>query len=471
MSFTRINTNISALNAARNLGINSNRLDKSLERLSSGLRINRAGDDAAGLYISEKLRNQIRGLNQAVSNAQDGISLIQTAEGALNEVHNILQRMRELAVQASNDTLTSEDRSALQDEVTALISEVDRISNTTEFNTRNLLDGSSGVGVSILDASVASASATADTAEGDLVIDEMTLATAATAETVDGSAVDLTAATALGNASTITINGTSFSFAGTATIQDVEDSINGAAGQTGVAASFDAVNDKIVFTQATVGSSHEIVISNTSGEFKSGEGNDYLTINEGTSAGTDATVVDNNADADITTYTAAGNVIEVTSGNFEGLKFTAVSAIADDSDVTVLTVNTNNALSLQVGANAGQTLSVSINTINAASLSIASLQVTSQATAAAAITTIDNGVSTVSDQRSGLGAIQNRLESTIANLGVTAENLTAADSRIRDADIAAETTEYTRNQILVQAATSILAQANMAPQSVLSLLG
>ncbi|MBC7339105.1 MAG: flagellin FliC [Firmicutes bacterium] len=272
----RINSNIEALNAHRHLSLISSQLAKSMERLSSGLRINRAADDAAGLAISEKILAQVKGLNQAVRNAQDAISLVQTAEGALQETHSILQRMRELAVQAANDTLTSDDRTAIEKEVAQLLQEINRIAGNTEFNTIKLLDGA---------------------------------------------------------------------------------------------------------TVATTG------------------------------------------------------------------------------------------LVFQVGANAGQTMSLTIQGANAAALSIEGIQLTSADAASAAIASLDAAIGTVSDIRAKLGAVQNRLEHTIANLGVASENLEAANSRIRDVDMAAEMMTYTKLQILQQAGTAMLAQANLAPQAVLKLLG
>jgi len=270
----QISTNVMAIDAQRNLGISSTAFGKSVQKLSSGLRINSAADDAAGLAISEKLRSQVNGLNQAVRNSQDGISLIQTAEGALNETTSILQRMRELAVQAANDTLSASDRGQVQAEVTALMDEVTRISTSTQFNGANLIDGS---------------------------------------------------------------------------------------------------------------------------------------------------------------YSATG-------------------------------------FAFQVGANANQSITVTIGNMGAAALSVSALVVTTQSDANATITTIDAAIALVSSQRSSLGAVQNRLEHTIANLSVASENLSASESRIRDTDMAAETANYTRYQIMQQAGISVLAQANQAPAMVLKLL-
>lgn len=270
----RINQNIAALNTHRYLSQNSILLNRAMERLSSGLRINRASDDPAGLAISEKLRAQVRGLQQASRNAQDGISLIQTAEGSLNETHSILQRVRELAVQAANDTLTSDDRSNIQSEIDSLLAEVDRIATSTEFNTKKLLDG--------------------------------------------------------GSATT--------------------------------------------------------------------------------------------------------------------------------------------ALNFQVGANPGQSIAITIATATTAALTIDNLNISSHTFASQAIASVDNALTEVASQRARLGAVQNRLEHTIANLNATSENLSASESRIRDSDMASEMIAFTRYRILQQAGIAMLAQANLAPQQVLLLL-
>lgn len=293
-----INHNVAAMNTQRQLSVNTANTNKSIEKLSSGLRINRAGDDAAGLAISEKMRSQIRGLDMAAKNSQDGISLIQTAEGALNETHSILQRMRELAVQSSNDTNTNSDREALQKEVDELAKEITRIANTTEFNTKKLLDGSADGGTNV---------------------------------------------------------------------------------------------------------------------------------------------------------TSSAN------------------------------------LSFHIGANASQSISLTIAAMDAHSLGVAGtggasatggtaavatsgISISSQASANAAITTINTAITTVSTERAKLGAYQNRLEHTINNLNTSSENLTAAESRIRDVDMAKEMMAQTKNNILAQAAQAMLAQANQQPQGVLQLL-
>lgn len=392
----RINTNISAMNAHRQLGANQMNSAKSLEKLSSGLRINRAGDDAAGLAISEKMRGQIRGLNQAVRNAQDGISMIQTAEGALNETHAILQRMRELAVQASNDTMQAGDRTAVGEELKALTSEIDRIGNATQFNGKNLLNG--------------------------------TLSTN----------YDLTTSTAK--------VGSSLATATNVTIAQVN--VDGAVG--GTTYNFSADGTSLTLTGAGK--------------------NQTLTVG----AMTDATTqVLNFSDLGV-------SVTLVSSANALG---TAANIATDLGALNIKTSAGSTSATFVIGANSGQTMNVSFSDMRAAQLGDASNLNTLIGTVDAAnvvdtvakaqtvITEIDGAIVDVSTQRSVLGAAQNRLEHTINNLGTSAENLVAAESRIRDVDMAAEMMEFTKTNILNQAATAMLAQANMAPQTVLQLLG
>lgn len=360
-----INHNIAALNTYRQLTTNNSAQSKSLEKLSSGYRINRAGDDAAGLAISEKMRGQIRGLDQASRNAQDGISLIQTAEGALNETHSILQRMRELAVQSASDTNTNDDRAEIQKEITQLLSEVDRIASDTEFNTKKLLDGTLGTTVDL------------DTAN----------TTVLTVASVD----------------TISYNG-------------------------GLAAGTWSLT---------------------------GLGDGSYTIDDGTNTYT----------SNIVTAGTAGTL------NFEGkISIHVNNAIADDDLDGFDVVITGTQAIFQIGANSGQTTTLSISGMSSADLSINAIDLSTQTGADAAITTIDAAITSVSSERAKLGAIQNRLEHTINNLGTSSENLTAAESRIRDVDMAKEMMAFTKQSILSQAATAMLAQANQIPQGVLQLL-
>ena len=354
-----------------------------MERLSSGLRINRAGDDAAGLAISEKMRGQIRGLKQASRNAQDAISLIQTAEGALNETHAILQRMRELAVQSATDTNTDDDRAEIQAEIDQLATEITRIADTTEFNTMNLLGGGFS-GIFHIGAN-------------------------------DGQNLDL----------------------------DIADMTAAALGVAGVGGGADGEDASYVHT------SEEIT------EFDFSSGNATVTIGTIT--------VTLNAD-----YEDIDGLAAVLDFGDEGVTVTVDgnTLVFTGTEAFTIVVTGDGAANL-----AGVAGTAEAGEAGGAGGSGAGIDVSSQDAANSAIDTIDSAITIVSTERSKLGALQNRLEHTIANLGTSAENLQAAESRIRDLDMAEEIMAFTKNNILQQAATAMLAQANMAPQSVLQLLG
>jgi flagellin len=410
-----INTNLSALNTYNQLNKNSNLMNSSLEKLSSGYAINSAADDAAGLAISEKMRGQIRGLDQASANAQDGISMVQTAEGALEETTEILQRMRELAVQSASDTNTDDDRTAIQDEMDALVEEINRIADTTEFNTKKLLDGSMGSAVAAATANVQTNTALNSTTTDATTLDSLTDA--------DGNSLGISTGDTIsvsyiknGATYTDTISVTD------ATTQDLADLFGGTNAATDIALTADT--DGIAATAATEGTTNAIY---------------GLTI----------TVTDSDGD----TRTAATNALS---------SFTQTTAAQNqraDGEATIL-----------IGANTGQSIQIDIDDMSAGSLGVEGLQVSSQGAADVAITAIDTATQTVSSMRSKLGAIQNRLEHTINNLTTTSENLTAAESRIRDVDMASEMADYTKLSVITQAATAMLAQANQQPQQVLSLL-
>ena len=396
----------------RQLGVNQSNASKSMERLSSGMRINRAGDDAAGLAISEKMRGQIRGLKQASRNAQDGISLIQTAEGALNETHAILQRMRELATQAATDTNTLTDRKEIQKEINQLLDEIDRIGNNTEFNTQNLLDGTYANKKIHIGAN--------ETQNMNIDISDMRTAALGGGEGAGGGAAV---------AATGTLQGISF-----------EAKTPGAAGNT-------------------------IQI-----EFVAGSENNPISVSV--------------SDSKITVTLGAGdqsgnntveNVVDVINNNSDASALVTASGTGTDSVGTGNTTLTGGA-DADPDAGSGvniDTLRVDVDAVadEAAAEALVNQGVLTQAGADAAITNINDAIEQVSAERSKLGAIQNRLEHTIANLGTSAENLQAAEARIRDLDMAEEIMAFTKNNILQQAATAMLAQANMAPQSVLQLLG
>ena len=386
-----INHNMNALNAHRNMGVNNTNAGKSMEKLSSGLRINRAGDDAAGLAISEKMRGQIRGLEQSSRNAADGISMIQTAEGALNETTNILQRMRELAVQASNDTNTASDREEIQKEIDALTEEVDRIANNTEFNTQKLLNGNkSGVGGEIVNEAV-----TAKQGKFEVTINR----------------------NALKDGDKLTIDGTTVTLS-TADKQD-DTALQTALTNAFVDYTVTFANGKATFTQKNASDKEKM----------------NVTLNNSV------------AKVNVVNAGVGAKAEEVSEGKAH----------------------------VQVGANAKQSMSIEIGDMRAKALKITdkggkSLSVASAEEANAAIEAFDAALNSVSSQRANLGAVQNRLEYTISNLDNTAENLTSAESTLRDVDMAKEMMEYSKNNILNQAAQAMISQANQQPQNVLQLL-
>ncbi|KAA8674910.1 flagellin N-terminal helical domain-containing protein [Clostridium sp. HV4-5-A1G] len=415
-----INHNLMANNALRNMNINSNNASKAMEKLSSGLRINRAGDDAAGLAISEKMRGQINGLNQASTNAQDGISLIQTAEGALNETHSILQRMRTLSVQSANDTNTNDDRTAIQSEMTQLEDEINRIANTTQFNTKNLLDGSMGKAVNT---AVANVNTSAVLKSGGSILSDTSAAALTSLQDSDGNNLgiqetDTVSISYVKNGSTVT---NSFSVS----------TLSAAALGT---------------TDGSTANADLAVAANADGSLK------ITAANAGTAGAIEGVTI----------------TVEDSSGN---IRTAATNALSSFNETTAAQdVRTDGTATLQIGANTNQSLSVDINDMSAAALGVAGLQVTTQTQANVAIKVIDTATQKVSSERAKLGAFQNRLEHTINNLGTSSENLTSAESRIRDVDMAAEMSEYSKNNILSQAAQAMLAQANTQPQQVLQLL-
>ncbi|EOD00373.1 flagellin [Caldisalinibacter kiritimatiensis] len=453
----RINHNISALNTYSRLSAANTMQSKSLEKLSSGMRINRAGDDAAGLAISEKMRAQIRGLEQASRNAQDGISMIQTAEGALNETQAILQRMRELAVQATNDTNVDADRQALQDEIDQLVDEIDRIANTTEFNTKNLLNGS--LGVSVEDSSIVTkASMSADTQNGTYTVD-LSGATLGTTANIGGAIATDASGLAQGTG-TLTVNGVDFSIDTTTRLEDLASDITNKV--NGVTATYDSVADTFNIETDEVGADQTLDVTASAANLINGE--DWSGGSAISATGTNISGVNVDGMGADTNVAYDGNKVIVTGGNSKGLEFEALQ-VGSSVDITV-----GDSAALQIGANEGQSMSISINAMDASNLGVSSIDVTSATSAESSITTINDAITTVSSERAKLGAYQNRLEHTINNLNTASENLTASESRIRDVDMAKEMMEFTKNNILQQAAQAMLAQAQQQPQGVLQLL-
>ncbi|PTX16474.1 flagellin [Halanaerobium congolense] len=457
----RINTNIAALNSYNQLKNTQNNLSKSLERLSSGKRINRAADDAAGLAISEKMLSQTRGLAQAQRNAQDGISMIQTAEGALKESHSILQRMRELSVQSANDTNTEADRIEIQKEVDQLGSELKRISDSTEFNTKKLLNGDMGKiaqktgGTGAVLSNLQASGADLESGSYKLTMtaagtDTFTASSGATAV----SAGDLTAEMGVGTGQNIkygsyTLNVSSYD--GTGNTANLE--LVGPDGETSTQAGVSTNTGSVSIGGIDINVVNENITGDGTVKFD-------LTAN-----GLDVDLsgdktVDSSA---ITAYD--GSTLNV--GGFEFDVLTNHGSTSNNADYTVI----DKSVKFQIGSNKDQSTSLSINNMSDSALGVDGIDVTNQAGANAAIETLDDAISKVSGERSKLGAAQNRLEHTINNLNTAEENLTAAESRISDVDMAKEMMSFTKSQILSQAGTAMMAQANQLPQGVLQLLG
>ena len=398
----RIQHNIAALNSYRNLTGNNNAVSKNLEKLSSGYRINRAGDDAAGLAISEKMRAQITGLNTAQKNAQDGVSLVQTAEGALTEVHSMLNRMVELADQSANGTYDNPvDRANLQKEIASLKDEIDRIADSTNFNGINLLDGS---------------------------LSTSTTTTLKGAETGTKAAVDL-----------------KFTFAE----QFKGKVIN-------VALEHEGTGDDTI--KATVGADGKITLKMDATKDHSASAIKEALANANITAVAAEDQAKMNSLLASATVTGAGTT-GVTGG--DGFTATATTTPAKGKSLT-----------LQIGDTSKDfnQMAVSVGDMHGEALGIADIDISTQVGAQTAVDKIKSAINSVSSTRGDLGAIQNRLEHTINNLSVTSENMTAAESRIRDVDMANEMMAYTKNNILVQSSQAMLAQANQLPQGVLQLL-
>lgn len=467
-----INHNMASLNTYRQLSANNEATSKSLEKLSSGLRINRAGDDAAGLAISEKMRGQIRGLDQATRNSQDGISMIQTAEGALNETHSILQRMRELAVQSSNDTNTDADRKEIQKEITQLKKEVDRISTTTEFNTKKLLNGSIG-NDAVLGANAVKVDGV-KVSDSDLAADTYTLKVASA-----GSVTATVATNNTGLAAATDFDLSSGKVAGlklgdytldvtkaTATTFDL--SLKNSDGvEVAKATGWDGTSAVAMAGKTPDGVTTAFNLKAPAGTVQAGS----VEFNLGAHY-TAASALGITNSATKSTYDSVAN-LTITDNKFEagGFEFDmSVDTVLAAANSTTTITTTNNALTMHIGANQGQTMKVAVAQMDTNSLNIDDVDVTTQSGAESAITKINDAIETVSSERSKLGAFQNRLEHTINNLGTSSENLTAAESRVRDVDMAKEMMNYQKNNILSQAATAMLAQANQQPQGVLQLL-
>ena len=455
--------NMQAANANRMLNITTGAQSKSTEKLSSGYRINRAADDAAGLSISEKMRKQIKGLDKASSNAEDGVSSVQTAEGALTEVHSMLQRMNELAVQASNGTNSDTDRGAIQDEISQLTTEIDRVAETTKFNETYLLKGGNGTKDVYMNGHDAGLKGT--------LTDSATTATFKVA------------AGALDAGKSVTIGGKDYTIGSTKA--EAKTFIGQAA--KGNTVTIDGTTYTVIEDSGTEDTAtNKLKLATIQGKIDDGSTVEYN--------GTKMTAMkdgDNNGvdDADSSVISAAHAVDlmekELTAANNIGATKTAATAqkAADYTSKDGVTFNIKKgtaevadklSFSLHVGSDADMTnkITVDIETMNSSYLGIKGLNVNDDSGIAGtyAIDAISDALQKVSEQRSSLGAVQNRLEHTIDNLDNVVENTTSAESRIRDTDMAEEMVNYSKNNILAQAGQSMLAQANQSNQGVLSLL-
>lgn len=488
--------NIMALNAYNRLSSNNASVSKNLEKLSSGYRINRAGDDAAGLAISEKMRAQITGLERASDNAQDGISLVQTAEGALTEVHSMLNRMTELATQSSNGTFdNTTDRKNLQAEIVSLKDEINRIADETNFNGINLLDGSLGDTVNATDAVIGSAAKTGT----DLAASTSKF----TSDTIGAGAAAAAKFTITYTDGDGTSKNLSVDYTGTATAGTNLDAMKEALSKDGAVSSlFDVSTSsgKLVLTSKATGADAPVVtnISTTdatasvlgtaanqtsvegAGSGKSFAGTiaagDSIAINGKTftfvaNGGDTALVPKGTVGVEIGATADAAGYAATTKNLQDALEAAGVDNVSVAYDGTKLNVTSDGGgLGLQIGDTASQRITVKVDNMNATSLGLDSVDISTESNAKNSIATIKTAINTVSSTRADLGAIQNRLEYTVNNLSTTTENLTSAESRIRDTDMAKEMMAYTKNNVLAQAAQAMLAQANQQPQSVLQLL-
>ncbi len=488
----RINTNTTAMNALRNLTQTSDLFARSIERLSSGLRINRGADDPAGLIISENLRAQMVGLAQATANAQDAANLVKTAEGALDEIHNLLRTMRQLAVHAANTGVN--DLTAVQADQTQIrsaLESLNRIAEQTQFGTKKLLDGTAGISAQVTDTAKLAGIFMGSTFNGVIVQSgdvTITVNTAATRALVMGTAtyasvnssIALVNGGSTGAGGTVVINGQSITVSGNDTVQTLIDRINALTSVTGVSAMFSSGNGSgvVVLRQVNYGANFSVEANQSatllfaSGTSSSSTGVDaVVTVSVTTSAGvTSATFTGGRAagDSGLKVKDAYGNTLLLTeAGNDTATSNARVAIVSAQS------------LVFQIGANAGQTARISLRDTRASQLgttvvankSLQDIDVTTEQGAQDAIRIIDEAISQISQVRGNIGAFQKQvLESTMRSLNVARENLAASESAIRDTNVAEEVMNYTKLQILQQAGMAVLAQANSAPQAVLSLL-
>ncbi len=542
-----LNTNIAAVNAQRNLYQTNLSMDKTLERLSSGLRINSSADDASGLAIVEKMFAQRQGLTTAIQNTQDGIALFKIAEGALNQVGKMLSRMAELAARAANQTLTSSDRDTIKDELSQLMGQINTISSDTEYNTLKLLNGNLDIKASLI-------ASTANASNGNIKVlsiggdaqnitnAQFTLTSIGQAAMITSNVVAATVASSIANATAIALNGVEISIAAGDNAEAIVSKINSRNSQTGVIATMTAsrgvslISGKIDFDAANIANINTgtVVGYAVVGSYNTVTGKDnrieaggnaavwtFLGVINGAASITQIAVSGINATATLDgmamsvksseggtvfemTNTGskayglkigaelynggyggfiiaganAGNSGSINSANIAG-SVTTLVRIASSADSAKISLNVDNKLNLQTGANYLQALKYSISSIDVNSIgkgasskfgSLADIKVDTAANASLSLKVVQQAIKDVSGVRATMGAIMNRLDYTDKTLQIQRENITAAESRIRDADVSLEMTAFVRQQILMQAGTSMLAQANQKPQSIMQLL-
>ncbi len=460
----KINNNYSAQLANLSLKRADKKMTTSLERLSSGYKINKAADDAAGLAVSNKMRMQIQALEQAGRNADDGSSIIQTAEGALSEIESLLQRTRELSVQAANDTNTVDDRYAIQKEINELLDEVDRIASTTDFNGTKLLDGSCSRVVTFDEAGMDSLGVSSGVLAGtyQLTVDALP-------EAAQGN---LTYSIPATGTSSIKINDTSIAITPSDTLDTVYDKILGVCNMMEIDVSGGPGN--VTLTTKAVGGDQNITLRSV--------GATTDTVVRGKDAqvtlADSATAAAAGGESQFTgkeSLSYNGNNITISDNSGFEMKITLEEGI-QAGDTRNITVYDTGSMLLQVGADEHQNLAVDFGEVSCRTLMLREedgdnmVNVCSQDGASRAITAFDNAIQTISNYRSNLGAMENRLQSTMSSLDVTVENVTESMSRIMDTDMAEAMTNYTQESVLSQAATAMLAQANNRPQQVMSLL-
>ena len=489
-----VNTNVLSLTTQRALGNTQSSLSTSMERLSTGLRINSAKDDAAGLGITDRMTSQIRGLNQAVRNAGDAISLSQTAEGSMQEATNILQRMRELAIQSANDSNSSADRTNLQKEVAQLQQELNRIADTTTFNGKKILDGSFSaqkfhVGANANETISVTVTSIRGTVLGNQGVSANThvgTALAAAADATGGNGVA---------AQNLTISGTASSGALGVSLNDAASDIaslvNGASATTGVTAT---ASNSVAIAGLSLGGTVGLTLSTSNSGGTVGSAitvsaaittTDYSALADAINAvsastGVSAVLASNSQsitlenttgdDINVANFTHSGDAAEtITVGGVTLTGPTAGTPAATDSIVVGGTVSFSSSSSFVVATDTGTTVMAAASSSSTLS-SVADINIGTQSGSNDALSVLDQALRSVSNSRADLGAIQNRLETTISNLSNISENVSAARSRVQDADFAAETSNMTRAQIIQQAGVAMLSQANAQPQLVLSLL-